>query len=61
MLPTILSRFIHKSHISMSDTKCNLYCYYVVNSIYQGIMSMDNVLKQEDDQTVVDHPQATDI
>lgn len=45
----------------MSDTKCNLYCYYVVNSIYQGIMSMDNVLKQEDDQTVVDHPQATDI
>lgn len=56
-IPT--SWFIHKSHISMSNTKGNLYCYYVVSSIYQGIVSMDRVLKWEDDQTVLDYPQAT--
>lgn len=59
MVPTIPSWFIHKSHISMTNIKDNLYCYHVVNSIYQGAMSMCTILKWEDDWTIVDHPQTT--
>lgn len=52
-MSTIPSWFSHKSHISMSNTKGNLYCYYVFNSVYQGVMSMCSILKWEGDWTVL--------